>query len=274
LFHKLEKKVVELEAVNAALQRTMAARRSLENQLLHAQKMELMGQIASGIVHDFNNVLTVIGGTASLLSLAPNDPGLIADRAAKIHEAVRMGAELSRQILAFARKQDLSLAPLDVDGLLQSAVPLIRATLPSAIVLELRPNPGLPLVKADAIQLKQVFLNLASNAKDAIVPPGRLIIDTARMDLDSEFVKRCREGKPGRYIRIRFQDSGAGIPTDVIDKIFDPFFTTKEAGEGTGLGLSMVYGIIHQHNGFLQVSSVLGRGSCFEIYLPVSPEAT
>jgi signal transduction histidine kinase len=272
LFQKLEKKVADLEAVNAALQRDIALRRGLEIQLVQAQKMELLGQIAGGIVHDFNNVLTVIGGVASLLTLEPREPELLADRVAKIQEAVRMGAALSRQILVFSRKQELSLVPLDLDQLIHVTLPLIRATLPSSIALELIPSGGLPLVKADANQLKQVFLNLASNARDAITPPGRVVIDMAVMELDDEFVRYGGEKKPGKYVRVRFHDTGAGMPQEILDKIFDPFFTTKEAGVGTGLGLSMAYGIVRQHEGFLQVSSVVGRGSCFEIYLPVSSE--
>ena len=272
LFHKLEKKVADLEAANEALQRDIALRRALENQLLQSQKMELMGEIASGVVHDFNNVLTAIGGMASLLNDEPFQPEVVKERVARIQEAVRMGATLSRQILAFARQQDLSLALLDLNALLQESLPLIRASLPTSVTVELTNAPGLPWVWADANQLKQVLLNLASNAKDAITPPGQVLVDLALMDLDKEFVQRSPRGRPGQFLRLRFQDSGVGMVPEVLERVFDPFFTTKDSGHGTGLGLSMVYGIVRQHEGFLQVSSVVGRGTCFEIYLPVSSE--
>lgn len=182
-----------------------------------------------------------------------------------------MGAALSRQILAFARKQEFSLAPVDVNDLLQHLLPLLRATLSSTIELELTTAPGLPRLQADANQLKQVVLNLVSNARDAVTPPGKVLIDTSLLDLDEEFVQR-NEGRPGQYVRLRVQDTGEGVPAEVLDRIFEPFFTTKTSGQGTGLGLSMVYGIVRQHGGFVQVSSLVGRGSCFEIYLPVSGE--
>ena len=272
LFRKLEKKVAALEAANKALQRDLVLRQELERQLVQAQKMESLGQIAGGIVHDFNNVLAVIGSMAALLSLSHRHPSPTKDGIDKIQEAVKMGGGLARQLLAFARKQDLTMESLDVDALLKETLPLLVASLPKTVELKLVLDGGLPDVNADAVQLQQLFLNFVSNARDAITPPGKVTIDTASLELDRDFVKHRGEGQPGRYVRIRFLDTGCGMDTPTLEKVFEPFFTTKEPGTGTGLGLSVVYGIVRQHRGFLQVSSALGRGTCFEVYLPALPD--
>ena len=268
LFRKLEKKVLALEEANAALRRDMVLRLELEKQLIHAQKMESLGLITGGIVHDFNNVLTVIGGIASLLAVTQTEQKLVKERAGKILDAVRMGGGLGRQLLAFARKQDLLLVRLDLGALLLESKPLLKAALPEGISFEIKVLGTIPMVRADLVQLQQVFLNLVSNARDAIKPPGQLNVDVVPLDLDGEFVQHRGEGQPGRYVRIRFQDTGCGMSAPTLDRIFEPFYTTKESGRGTGLGLSVVYGIVRQHRGFLQVTSTVGRGSCFEVYLP------
>lgn len=268
LFRKLEKKVSDLEVANAALQRDLVLRQALERQLVQAQKMESLGQITGGIVHDFNNVLTVIGGLASVIAQEKADPARMQEWSAKIQEAVRMGGNLGRQLLAFARKQDLSLTVLDMDGLLVESSVLLRAALPRTVELVVSRSADLPAVQADPIQLKQVLLNLVFNARDAISPPGKVTLDTAWVDLDEEFVRHRADGLPGRYVRIRCHDTGSGMDPETLEKIFEPFFTTKGPGRGSGLGLSVVYGIVRQHRGFVQVSSVVGRGTSFEVYLP------
>lgn len=269
LFHKLEKKVADLDAARAALERDFALRRDLERQLLQIQKMESLSHVAGGIAHDMNNVLTVIGGFASLIRLRkPEDKAQLEEWAQKIQDAVRMGSGLSHQLMAFARTQNLSLSLLAIDDLLAQTLPLVQSTLPAGIDLVFRPSGNLPLVRGDIAQLERVLINLVTNARDAMNPPGTLVVDTAWMDLDEEFVRHRGEGQPGRYVRVRFQDTGTGIAPEILGKIFDPFFTTKKEGQGTGLGLSVAYGIVHQHRGFFQVSTVPGRGTCFEIYLP------
>lgn len=269
LFHKLEKKVADLAEAQAALERDFALRRDLERQLFQAQKMESLGQIAGGLVHDFNNVLTAIGGIASLLQLQEaEDPAKVREWGQRIQEAVRMGSGLNQQLLAFARQQDLSLGDVDLNSLLESTLAVLR-TPGTGVDLTFRPGQAVPVVRADAVQLQRVVVNLVSNARDAMGSSGSITVDTAVMDFDEGFVQH-RGSRAGRYVRLRFQDTGTGIPPEILDKIFDPMFTTKQAGRGTGLGLSVVHGIVHQHGGFLQVTSLPGRGSCFEVYLPAS----
>lgn len=269
LFHKLEKKVADLAEAQAALERDFALRRDLERQLFQAQKMESLGQIAGGLVHDFNNVLTAIGGIASLLQLQEaEDPAKVREWGQRIQEAVRMGSGLNQQLLAFARQQDLSLGDVDLNSLLESTLAVLR-TPGTGVDLTFRPGQAVPVVRADAVQLQRVVVNLVSNARDAMGSSGSITVDTAVMDFDEGFVQH-KGSRAGRYVRLRFQDTGTGIAPEVLDKIFDPLFTTKQAGRGTGLGLSVVHGIVHQHGGFLQVTSLPGRGSCFEVYLPES----
>ena len=267
LFRKLEKKVEDLEAANVALQRSLQQKQDLERQLAQSQKMESLGRLTGGIVHDFNNVLTVIGGLSSLIALANSEPSQTRDWALKIQDAVRLGGGLGKQLLAFARKQELEMKSLDLDTLVRESARFLKAALPPTVELEIRSAP-LPPVRGDAVQLQQVFLNLVSNARDAITPPGKLVVDTAVVDLDEGFVHFRGQGQPGRYVRVRFQDSGCGMTPETLDRIFEPFFTTKAPHQGTGLGLAVVYGIVRQHQGFVQVSSAVGRGTCFEVYLP------
>jgi two-component system cell cycle sensor histidine kinase/response regulator CckA len=243
-----------------------------EEQLLQAQKMEAIGQLAGGIAHDFNNLLTIIGGSASLL-LADMSPGdtrrkLVAD----IKETGDRAANLTRQILAFSRRQTLRPQVLCMNDVVRGIESLLRRTLGEDIDLEVRPAEDLALTQVDPVQMEQVLLNLVVNARDAMPDGGRLVIETANVSLDAGYVVAHPWADPGSYVMLSVSDTGRGMDAATMARVFEPFFTTKAAGKGTGLGLSTVYGIVKQSGGSISVSSEPGHGSTFEIYLPVTKE--
>lgn len=270
LFRKLEKKMSDLREANNILRRNMESHRKLEEQLLQAKKLESIGQFASGIAHDFNNLLMAISGSASLIQMETEKAHPHHDLAGQILNAVRIGSEMSRQLLAFARRQELKLLPIDLNEALTQSLPTVRSLLPSGITLEFHAGAPLPTISADRAQILQVLMNLASNARDAMPEGGLILLDTQAFHLDEDFVRQKADGEAGHYVRFRMIDQGTGMEEGVLEKIFDPFFTTKEMGKGTGLGLAVVYGIVRQHGGFVQVSSIPGKGTCFEVYLPSS----
>ncbi|HEU4385493.1 MAG TPA: 7TM diverse intracellular signaling domain-containing protein [Anaeromyxobacteraceae bacterium] len=243
-------------------------RRRLEEQLRQAQKMEALGRLAGGVAHDFNNILTAIIANAGMAVLEapaddPNRPLLL-----EIRDAARRGAELTRQLLAVSRKQVLEPRPVDLNALLANLRRMLGRLIGEDVELRLDLADGLPPVLADPGQVEQVVMNLAVNARDALERGGAIAISTRTAEVGPGEARPDRPG--GRYAVVTVADTGRGIPPEVFSHLFEPFYTTKPAGQGTGLGLSTVYGIVRQHGGFVEVESAPGRGAAFRVHLPVA----
>jgi two-component system cell cycle sensor histidine kinase/response regulator CckA len=249
-------------------------KRSLENQLQQAQKMEAIGTLAGGIAHDFNNILSaIIGyGHVTLMKMPKDDPLRL--NIEHILESADRAATLTQSLLAFSRKQIFDRKPVDLNTILKKVEKFLVRVIGEDVVVRLGLAEGALTAFADAGQLEQVFMNLATNARDAMPNGGLFSIETSSIVLDSGFVAAHGFGKPGRYALVSATDTGVGMNEETRKKIFEPFFTTKEVDKGTGLGLAMVYGIIKQHDGFINVYSEPGKGTTFRIYLPlITPEA-
>ena len=244
----------------------------LEAQLLHSQKMEAVGLLAGGVAHDFNNMLSVILGHVELALLQVNREDGIYKYLREIESAGRRSADLTRQLLAFARRQTIAPRVLDLNEALAGMLKMLQRLIGEDIELTWLPAPELGLVKMDASQLDQVLTNLVVNARAAISEGGRVTIETADAEFDEEYCRAHQGYLPGRYVMVAVSDNGRGMDRDTMDRIFEPFFTTREFGQGTGLGLATVYGIIRQNHGFINVYSEPGRGSTFRIYLPLCRE--
>jgi len=236
--------------------------------LQQAQKMEAVGQLTGGIAHDFNNILAVVLGNLQLLQRRTKDDSKLQKLAATGVEASLRGADLTRQLLAFSRRQELNPEVLDANELVANMDNMLRRTLSETVEIKTVLGDGLGRIKADPAQLESAILNLSINARDAMPQGGVLVIETSNADLDEAYVEDHPYAKTGPYIYISVTDTGTGIPADMLDSIFEPFFTTKEVGKGTGLGLSMVYGFVKQSNGHVTVYSEKNQGTCFRIYLP------
>jgi nitrogen-specific signal transduction histidine kinase/CheY-like chemotaxis protein len=248
--------------------RDLTEKRAAEAQFRQAQKMEAVGQLTGGIAHDFNNILTVITGTIGILTEAVADRPQLVAIAKMIDEAAERGADLTKHLLAFARKQPLQPREVDVNALILEAAKLLRPTLGEQIQIDplLAPNVWTALV--DPSQLTTAILNLALNARDAMPAGGKLLLETSNVFLDDDYVGTESEVTAGNYVMIAVSDTGSGIPARDLEKVFDPFFTTKEVGKGTGLGLSMVFGFVKQSNGHIKIYSEEGHGTAVKIYLP------
>ena len=253
--------------------RAEEAVRRLEEQVQRAQKLESIGRLAGGVAHDFNNLLTVILSCAEALeaALASGAPADLED-VREIRAAGKRAGELTRQLLAFARKQVIAPVPLVLNELVHGTEKLLRRVLTEDVELDTVLQPALWPVRCDPGQIEQVILNLAVNARDAMPRGGRLTIETGNVDIAGEEALRTG-GRCGPFVRLVVRDSGAGLAEEVKAHLFEPFFTTKPTGQGTGLGLATVYGIVEQADGHVRVESELGRGTTFEIYLPRSAEA-
>ncbi len=246
----------------------LTEQRRLEEQLRQAQKMEAIGQLAGGIAHDFNNLLTIINGYSEVLlgRLKPGDPAQ--DCAAQVKRAGERAACLTRQLLAFSRKQTLQVQDLDLNVLVHNVEKMLRRLIGEHIETVVRENPLPGLVKADPSQIEQVLFNLAVNARDAMPEGGILTLAISNVDLDDTWAQRQPEAAPGPYVQLTVQDTGCGMDAATKAHLFEPFFTTKEVGKGTGLGLATVYGIVKQSGGHIEVESELGQGTTFRVYLP------
>jgi two-component system cell cycle sensor histidine kinase/response regulator CckA len=233
--------------------RDITDRRRLENQLQQAQKMDAIGLLAGGVAHDFNNLLMVISSYAELMldSLAPQHP--LRRNVDEIQKAARRAADLTRQLLAFGRKQMRSLQLLDLNSIIEEINKMLPRLIGEDIELEFIPGAKLGRVKADPVQIEQVIMNLAANARDAMPKGGKLVIETASLRLDDAYVQAHSIVPPGEYVLLTVTDSGQGIAPEHLSHVFEPFYTTKEEGEGTGLGLATVYGIVKQNSGFIWV---------------------
>ncbi len=240
----------------------------LQDQLRQASKMEAIGQLAGGVAHDFNNLLTAMMGYSNiLLHKIPKEAGY-REQVYQIGRAAERAASLTRQLLAFGRKQNLELKVIDVNDAISEFSKILGRLIGENIELVLRLDESLALVEADPSQIEQILMNLAVNARDAMPGVGYLTLETANAVLDEEYARSRPEVTAGKYVRIAISDNGCGMDSATVCRIFDPFFTTKEKGLGTGLGLSTVYGIVKQHHGHLAVYSEPGTGTTFKIYLP------
>ena len=255
-----------------AEKRTQQELKSLEQQLQHAVKMEAIGRLAGGVAHDFNNLLMVISSyTELLLQQLENDPD-VARKLNAIAGATQRAAKLTRQLLAFSRKQTLQAQIVEIDPLVASSEQLLRRVLREDIDLILELDSGKAKVKIDPAQFEQVVMNLALNSRDAMPQKGQLVIHTGRCRYEEDSQRQLFSLPAGEYVEISITDSGTGISPEVQSRIFDPFFTTKDPGQGTGLGLAMVYGVVKQSCGFVEVSSEVGQGTTFRIWLPALAE--
>jgi len=250
-----------------SLFRDVTTQRQLEEQLRQSQKMEAIGQLAGGVAHDFNNILTVIQGHASLL-LAANlgeSPGKSAEQ---IVQAAERAAGLTRQLLTFSRRQLIQPKQLDVNKVVGNMTNMLGRLLGEDVTLQLNYCQSPPMVEADAGMLEQVLLNLAVNARDAMSKGGQLAIRIAITDVDEAYSRGRSDARAGRFVCLSVTDTGTGISPENLSRVFEPFFTTKEIGKGTGLGLATAYGIVKQHHGWIEVESQVGNGTTFRIYLP------
>jgi two-component system cell cycle sensor histidine kinase/response regulator CckA len=245
-------------------------RKHLEEQLQHSQKMEAIGSLAGGIAHDFNNLLTAIIGYSNLLLEQMPQASAHHSRISQIYAAAERAAGLTRQLLAFSRKQVLDVKILDINSVIDSISSMLRRMIGEHIELITVLSPSLGRVRGDESQIAQILMNLAVNARDAMPDGGTLTMETDNVLFDEEYAKAQAEVQPGPYAMVAVSDVGHGISKEILPRIFEPFFTTKQKGQGTGLGLSTAYGIVKQHQGHIMVYSEPGRGTTFKVYLPLA----
>jgi signal transduction histidine kinase/ActR/RegA family two-component response regulator len=248
-------------------------RKQLEEQLRHSQKMEAIGCLAGGVAHDFNNMLTSISGNLSLAMLDSAGQENLLDYLGEASQAADSAACLTRQLLAFSRKQLVAPKVFDLNEAIQSMYKMLSRTIGDAIELKACPVPDLAPVRVDPGQIEQILVNLAVNAKDAMPDGGTLTLETANVVLDEHYCRLHTEVRPGNYVQLAVSDTGCGMSFEVSSRCFDPFFTTKPKDKGTGLGLSTIYGIVKQARGSIEVYSEVGHGTIVKVYLPRASEA-
>jgi hypothetical protein len=248
--------------------RDTTERLALEERLRQSQKMEAVGRLAGGIAHDFNNLLTIILGYSQILSDGLPAGSRLADSTAQIKSAAERAAGITRQLLAFSRKQVLSPRVINLNDIVLNLDSLLRRLIGEDIEVMTAPANDLGMVKADPGQIEQVIMNLALNSRDAMPQGGKLTLETSNATLDETYALEHQPVEPGRYVMLAVSDTGHGMAVETMGRIFEPFYTTKEVGKGTGLGLSMVYGIVKQSGGYIWVYSEPDQGTTFKIYLP------
>ncbi len=243
-------------------------RKRLQEQVLQSQKMDAVGQLAGGVAHDFNNLLTVILGNLSLLRLGAENPTEATNAITESYRAAQRAAELTRQLLTFSRREPVALRPVDLNAVVADMLRMCHRLVGETITITTTSYPGKLPVHADPGMIEQLLMNLVINSRDAMRQGGRLLIATGERLFFNRDVGGHPQRRAGRFVRLAVTDNGSGIPPEVMAHIFEPFFTTKEAGKGTGLGLAMVFGIVQQHKGWIEVESTVGAGTTFFVYLP------
>jgi signal transduction histidine kinase len=263
----LEEEVRQRQKAEAMVKRFQEIE-ATESQVRQAQKMEAIGQLTGGVAHDFNNILTVITGSIEIVGDAVKQDPLLVQITEMIRAAASRGADLTQHLLAFARRQPLQPRATDVNAMVVDAARLLRPTLGEQVEIEsMLAHDSAPAL-IDPSQLSTAILNLALNARDAMPGGGKLTLETKNVLLDENYARQNSEVKPGSYVMIAVSDTGKGIPQNLLEKVFEPFFTTKDAGKGSGLGLSMVYGFVKQSNGHIKIYSEEGHGTTVKLYLP------
>jgi signal transduction histidine kinase/CheY-like chemotaxis protein len=256
------------EELEERVAKRTAERAALEDQLLQSQKMEAVGRLAGGVAHDFNNLLTVILGYTEMLRERVRQDGPAMEYSDEVQHAAERASALTNQLLAFSRRQVAIPRVVDLNEIVLGIDKMLRRIIGEDVQLEARLAPGLPAVKVDPSHIDQVIMNLAVNSRDAMPDGGKLTIETAAMELSSEYAGRHIGVEAGPYVLLAVSDNGSGMDAAIQARLFEPFFTTKEKGKGTGLGLSIVYGIVKQNGGDILVYSEPGLGTTFKIYLP------
>ncbi|HEX4343580.1 MAG TPA: response regulator [Verrucomicrobiae bacterium] len=274
LEQRVQARTQELQNANEKLKFEISERNRVEEALRQSQKMEAVGQLAGGVAHDFNNLLTVIQGYVACLLRDGKADATSQQALQQIGEAAERAANLTRQLLTFSRKQVMQPEGLDINEAINHVGKLLHRVLGEDIALQLETGVNLPGICADRSMIEQVLLNLAVNARDAMPKGGQLLIRTSGVVFTPEDVEREPKLRAGRFVCISVTDTGCGIAPEILPRIFEPFFTTKAVGKGTGLGLATVYGIVKQHDGWIEVHSVQGNGSTFCVFLPGSEKPT
>ena len=262
-----------LPGLHMTINRDTDERKRVEQQLRQAQKMEAVGRLAGGVAHDFNNLLTAITGYSDLMLRRLGEEDSLRSNVEEIRKAASRATALTRQLLAFSRKQMQQLKILNLNSIVSELDKMLQRLIGEDIQLTTTLDPQLGQTKADAGQIEQVIMNLVVNARDAVSMGGKITIETANVYLNNEYVQSHLGARAGRYVMLAVSDTGAGMDDETKSHIFEPFFTTKEAGKGTGLGLATVYGIVKQSNGYISVESEVGQGTAFKVYLPRVDEA-
>jgi len=251
-----------------AVKRDITEHLELSRQLFQAQKMEAIGTLAGGVAHDFNNILQVALGYSELMLGDEGLPQRYKSDLRKINQSAKCGADLVHRLLTFSRKTEVKPLPLNLNRRINEVRKMLERTVPRMIEIQLLLAEDLATIMADPTQVDQILMNLAVNARDAMPDGGKLVIETANVCLDTEYAGLHLDAKPGRYVLLSVADTGVGMDKETLEHVFEPFYTTKEPGEGTGLGLATVYGIIQQHGGFIRCYSEPGQGATFKIYFP------
>ncbi len=250
----------------------VSEQRNLEKQLRHSQKLEAVGQFAAGVAHDFNNMLTVIQGHASIHLAADNLDKGISESLNHVSVAAERAATLTRQLLAFSRKQVVQMRPINLNDLVKNLDGMLSRLIGEHIQLKSQLSEKLPAIRADQSNLEQIVMNLVVNARDAMPKGGKLIVATRLIEIDAAHVRKNPQAATGEFVCLTLSDTGCGMTPETVARIFEPFFTTKEVGKGTGLGLATVYGLAAQHEGWIEVESQMQEGSTFKIYFPAIEE--
>ncbi len=248
--------------------RDITDRKRLETQLVHAQRLDAVGKLAGGVAHDFNNILTAILGYGDILRAKLDERHPLQPDVSRILTSAERAAHLTKSLLAFSRRQVIRIRPVDLNKIIEQMEALLRRLMGEDVALETDLAPRDLTVMADTGQVEQVLMNLVTNARDAMPRGGRLVVRTKQVELGDDFRREHGYGSPGAFALLSVSDTGTGMDERTVTSIFEPFFTTKEVGRGPGLGLSIVYGVVKQHNGYITVKSQVGKGTEVSLYLP------
>ena len=265
--------IVESQSVHGYA-REITERLTLEARLRQSQKMESVGYLAAGIAHDFNNILAVIQGHTELLSIREKLTPKGADSLHQMSEAAERAVQLTQQLLAFGRKQPTQQQAINYNDVVYRVTQMLSRLLGAQVTLGATYSPNLPMIMGDPTMMEQIVMNLSVNARDAMPNGGSLVIGTSAVNVTRAQAALTRHAREGMFVCLNVTDSGTGIAPDKVTRLFEPFFTTKDKGKGTGLGLATVQGIVKQHGGWIEVESVIGKGTTFKVYLPVAENQT